>query len=924
MSSSQGEMPRPVVSGAGALRWGESTNNNTSSGNASCVTTTVSVFRQSVDNCSGECSNKTAVVASLPSLFSGMEVTRTQCRRRAAAERTGTSHTSRAESLVSGTLHSEVVSTEVKTVESVFTGAVGNQTFSYESEQGVEERGEFNARFQEVDETPVRRSPLATQEDARAAVLMGNVKEAVSTPSVNSAVEMSAPQHNVKPSNVMFPERGTLSFMKSAFGFISGQGEKHENSGEVADYDAKNDVGGSDDAPIIPPLCALYGSKILSGNCSEKTQHAEEAAAALVLPLQHEFKGNLTTESMNDGRCDYVAINSCCFPTRGEGNYVSTVDDREDRLNNQVRAVGTLEPYNTSNILGEGVEMDQQQVTHPRNISGSVKNRKPWEERWDRRRQEVREAERNVLKAVETIAIKLGEVHASIEERRKIVRAASEVEKRIEQCIIEEAFDGAEALNAELTHLFHRVAELDDETLNSFLPSLTKYGTHLQSEVIAFAELLRQHHQDVLDSGDTAELEIQTFITESTQRLNSLLKDIASQMERSIGKQQIAQQKMNEICERKDGIMKTIREQNYGTLEIQQQLGSEVAEIDEEMEELEAKLAELRRLRAIKMEKMKEMEQRVRCSLDERRMLESELDKLITRAEKNLFAANEEVEKLRVELESYESGRAAFEVKKELILEEWECETSTAGGCDLRRVSLETQTLTSVREYTSSLTTLLRLRSDGICFLGDVAPSIDPSSPESQDCLLSVTHNLRKKLSDLEMENEMNDKLVKLLDVKLVEMRSSLAVLGAMKQTAIQARQFREAQAKSDEIRELSDAIKREEETRTNIQKRLQTIGDLREELQKRLCDENSQCEVKVREYLFNYKSCIDKTEEAGAALVDALHNSIGKESMLGSVDLVEATQQLVDVLREELEGASMASSLNPVDQQSSEAVKYE
>ncbi|KAH9599231.1 hypothetical protein LSM04_000506 [Trypanosoma melophagium] len=531
------------------------------------------------------------------------------------------------------------------------------------------------------------------------------------------------------------------------------------------------------------------------------------------------------------------------------------------------------------------------------NSSNSSNSKNKEENLWDRQKREINEFQRNVLISRAKLANVLNQIRNSILERRDVMSKVRKVEEAIEKCVGQEDFEQANILSDELEEITSRVVELDAEP-TQLLVLFAHCKEELNSAVRHLAHLLLQHREELIACKDDEEKRVKKFISDMTFSLENRSDKVAAELERAQRTKSNALQEAENLRERKLKIGEKMQHQSKEIRAQQEQLTCDVAELNAEIVALEAKLTQLRQTRAEKAAALKEISSNAQRLTEECGALEGEVDTLLKEEESRANTAAADVVDLQERSESLEREKSEFEAKKEFLLSELQGGVAKIDSYNARRVSLETDTIDTLQRCSNALEIMLRTRAAGCGVLYRAVPSLRSAATcTAEEYPLAQVHHLQKQLRALSADDERNAALVTSLSVQITEMRNGIPLLEDAKKSAVQAKRFKEAQLKAEELRALTVSIEEVTAKKESTQEMLRANASKRTTLQKELDYERVKASKSVKVFLNRYHNVLSMAMEATAAPPNVLQIAVDED---GSDELAEAMQQLVGTLQEE------------------------
>ncbi|KEG12776.1 hypothetical protein DQ04_01431050 [Trypanosoma grayi] len=588
-----------------------------------------------------------------------------------------------------------------------------------------------------------------------------------------------------------------------------------------------------------------------------------------------------------------TGVTSHCEETEGKAAALEDVEVEKEGEAEEEEGTPQLkdatEAYNTNERDGEN--------SH----SGSANSKSGGDEEetlWGRQRQELLEAQRGVLVARACLTKVLDNVCAAIEERRLSMATVVDFEDRIERCVAQEAFEQADALSMELEQLGQRVAVLDAEP-ERLIALLAECRDELEAAVRRLAQLLQQHRQELIESKDSEERRVKKFISDVAFSLENRRDKVTAALERARRTESNSLQEVVNLRERNTRLEEKLLEQTSGLRASQEQLSREKAEIDTEIAALEARLEKLRQTRAEKAVALQDIELNLQHMTLEHNTLASEVNSLIAEEEIRLQAAATDLAQHQNEIETLHCEEDAFAAKRTALLRELQDGTAKIAVYEQRHALLATETVAAVRDYAAALTTILQARGAGCGVLFPAPPTINATVSPTESPLLQV-HRLQQQLRSLDVADEQSEALIASLTIQVTGMRNKIPLLEAEKKGAVQAKRFKEAQLKAEEIRALTASIEELSAASAAAQAILSGNVEKRTLLQQQLAKERIKSVNRVQQFLDSYRDTLANAVQATAAPLNVLQLSADEQ---GPDDLAAAVRRLMTTLEEECRG---------------------
>lgn len=574
------------------------------------------------------------------------------------------------------------------------------------------------------------------------------------------------------------------------------------------------------------------------------------------------------------------------------GTVTTTAVNSDQKKNDNCRGIDDINENATwEDIRGSSRGSPSDAVGEPETLS-------------ERHQREIQLSHGEVLSARADLSRAVDSIRLSIEQRRDVMEQISNLEHRMEQCVVQEAFEEADVLSGELQQLGRQVAELDAAPVR-LLASLTQCRDRLAEKVRGLSRLLQRHSKEILESKDDEEWRVKKIIYHTKFRLENQGKSVAAALERAKLVEGSAMRETRGLCERKAKSKEKLLRQCQELQTVQEELLHEKSNVDAEIVALELKLANLRQTSAKLAVKLQGVTSDLQHLITQHEVLEGEMDDCIKHEEERLRDATASIKQLHEESEALCREERDFEARSALMLAELSSGAAKIDAYKRRCALLESETLTTVLTFGDALAGILQMRAAGRGVLfSEPSPSLSSSLDAVEgvgESPISPVHILQRQLRALDAEREECEARVASFATQLAEMQNRMLLLEAGKRSAAQAKRFKEAQLKADELRLLATSIAELSAASSSAQETLRSNAIKRMSLQEQLSAECAAATERARDFLSRYSDELDVAATANVA-PNVLQFPAEEQ---GADDLAEATQRLMATLRRELEAAA-------------------
>ncbi|RNF12403.1 uncharacterized protein Tco025E_06457 [Trypanosoma conorhini] len=863
-------------------------------------------------------------------LFGGMEVVRTRHRRSAAS--TAGSHTPRGDSSASVQMKDCVQPLTPAAEPSPFFMRFEMSPGAVQDEEEAPQVTQMRQRLERYFEL-YNPSKLSQVEDTIKA-FMGREEELFVQLVSNYGPEPNELKASALPRGDKLPPPGAASETESAFDFIASGAKKHrcDNREGVAANTPLAAVVSScmrrDAADLNPRQTPVEAAHTLldDGDGTKPAfdflapREAGEPSGFDVVPLPAVAGAKLAPDSAAE-ETDGAAVRNA----EGMHTEAKTESDaaphvcrsalESDEDSNDKEEDTTVEE-NVKASCSRGHKCSGSSSSSRDKITGSDA-KSGTEAIWDIQRREVQDSQGDVLLARANLSLVLDEIRASIERRRECMTAVSKLEKRVEQCAAEEAFEEAALLSAELEQLGAQLAELDGAPVR-LLASLCARRDAAVEVVRSLARLLRRHRQELIDSKDGADRRVRKFIQEVTRSLETRREEVGAAIEQAKRLEESARREQTGLRERRAALREKMLRQSEELRTLQGRVSQEKMEVDAEIAALEAKLATLRRTSAEKAAELQEVTSTLLRVEAEQESMERDIDNFLNEEEDRVRVAAANLEQLQQESDVLRAEAEAFDAKRDSLLSELQDCVTRIDVYEQRQTLLERETLSDLQKYTNAVVELLRMRNAGRGVLF-TAPSLTScgaaaagntheaaeAEEEEEETPLSHVNRLRRQLSTLNAEDETSEALVASLGVQLAETRNNIPLLEAAKKAAAAALRFKEAQLKADEIRRQTASMAGLTAAIDAAQERIRANALERSSLQQQLTQERAKAAARARGFLARYRDALEAAAMVTSATATPNLLQLAAEDA-GHDELAEAMQRLMTTLQQECSEAAL------------------
>lgn len=423
----------------------------------------------------------------------------------------------------------------------------------------------------------------------------------------------------------------------------------------------------------------------------------------------------------------------------------------------------------------------------------------------ERHRAELRDHEGSALEAKQHLAEAIKGVADAVAQRQQLVAKYVRVERDIDACIAREAFERAEELNNELIEIGEQIGAIDQvESKNeAAIPELVSQFTQ---SLMDLSSMYTRHRQELLDSKGEEERRVNKYVTETSSRLDTQSEKIAASLDRANRTLHNTEQEVMNIEQRHQKIQEKIGDQTKGLRDQLSVTTKEKEVLDGEIRELEAKLQLKRRQSAEKKLHISELEDKLKIIMDDFTDTVTEVSKQLEDELAKRKDAQAIVDDFSQQEEVLIREQSRFQEDRDAMLLALDQNNHKIEHYSIIASELTNAVPSEVAAYVTSVVhEVLRARAPGKTFLAQNPAATSSDATAAAGSPLAALKQLESKLRQLEQELQENQAKEASLTLRLQDIRKNIPLLEAAKKAAAQAKQFKEAQAKTLEIKTLGD-----------------------------------------------------------------------------------------------------------------------
>ena len=531
----------------------------------------------------------------------------------------------------------------------------------------------------------------------------------------------------------------------------------------------------------------------------------------------------------------------------------------------------------------------------------------------------LRDAQGDVLLSRRSLADGIQGIAEAIKTRRRSIDSYGAVEAKIEDCIAREDFALADQLTAELDTIAQEIATHTRQHSEAAarLPQLKKA---LQHDVQTLAELYTTQRIELLESRGEDERAANKFIAENTSRLELAGEKVRAALDRATRALHNSSQEVVNLEQRRQKVVDKVSEQTKGLRGQRDEVAAQKDALETEISELEAKLAAKRRaLASTKVELHSLNEKLAVITADHAETIgevERQLDEERTRQSRH----QADVDQLAHQQESVMNEEIALREEKARLAQQLAQNNDKIERYAGYAKVLKANVVNEIDDFTAQTTaSLLAKRQLGISILAPVpvgaVASLAGSSGEEESAgsPLSELNRVKNQLLQATQGVQKSRADESVIVLRQQEIAKNLPLLDAAKKSFAAAKQFKEAQAKSEEIKKLQEEAAHLTAQIAQVHEAVSAGEITVKELEKKLAVESSSAARKIESFVQEYRSVLQEVQarvERAPNVLQLSENELGYQPD----DLQEAARDLIATALEEFNKAMIACGQKPLD----------
>jgi hypothetical protein len=487
-----------------------------------------------------------------------------------------------------------------------------------------------------------------------------------------------------------------------------------------------------------------------------------------------------------------------------------------------------------------------------------------------------------------------------VSRRSCLVDSYHRVEKEIEECTQREDYARADELNGSLENLGVAIDD-QDERERCLVASLPQAESAVRLAAEKLAAAYAEQRKELLETMEDEERKTHRYIVEQSSRLENSREKMKAALDRATRSLHNTEQEVINFEQRQRKIQEKIEEQTSGLRSQREKLAEEKEQLDAEVKELAAKLELKRRQSADKKIQLASIDEKLKIILDEHSGTVKELELQLSAERRKQIDEQRVVDELTAQDHSLlNETRRLDEEKKDML---------SQIVSNKEKVERYEAVASAIREeFPAALSTfkevcvdrVLGLRSNGRSLLAHsphrVSTSVEMSGGSP---LFSSVHRCRAQLAEAKTEVQTAETRIGALELRIQEIHKNIPFLEAAKKAAALAKQFKEAQARTEDI-------KRHHEERCSCEAQLEQLHRLKEEwsarmtkLERDLEGELRVASQKAREFSSEYFAALMAARERAQHPPSLWTDDDGDDGG-NSSDIVEAVLLLIQALQNE------------------------
>lgn len=440
----------------------------------------------------------------------------------------------------------------------------------------------------------------------------------------------------------------------------------------------------------------------------------------------------------------------------------------------------------------------------------------------------VEKIDKRVSKALESLTTKrdtladvLRRLTEAVAGRRKALAECAQLEALVDDYTNKEQFEKAEETHGRLQEAAARVRTSDDAWLSGSA-RLEPLAEELRAAVNASSRTFSEERSTLVQVRAEEERKIKSYITDATHKVETAATRIKVDLDKAVRAQSHVEQDLEELVKRKRDIESKIEEQTKGLRSEKEKIETDAGRLADEIADLEKLLATKRRQLADKNTSLEDINHKLELvNKNHQEVMNSVLDSM-KEEELNLRVCKSRVEDVTEQKRANEGESAALQEEKRVMTRELEQHAGKIALLERLAQTLATEVSIGFGSFFKKVVraaTEVRGKEGRFCLMvpytvpgaedegaAAAAATADSSSTSSDAAAASAAlQALKAQLARLSQQLNLKTDEDAMLCRRLQDINRSIPALEAAKKQAAAAKQFKEAGAKTAELKALSE-----------------------------------------------------------------------------------------------------------------------
>lgn len=558
----------------------------------------------------------------------------------------------------------------------------------------------------------------------------------------------------------------------------------------------------------------------------------------------------------------------------------------------------------------------QQQLQQDEKQSSFSRNKKKESDSDDDEDSVVEKLDKRVSQALNDLTAKrdsltavILQLHDAVAERRQALQQCAKLEALVDEYTSEEQFEKAEEAHGQLLEAAKRVAACDVAWLGG-VAQLGPLSEEARASINSGSRTFSEERMTLVQVRAEEERKIKTYITDATHKVETASQRIKVDLDKAVRAQSHVEQDLEELHKRKREIEAKIEEQTKGLRAEKDKVSGDAARLSSEIADLEKLLATKKRQLADKEANLDDINHKLSLvNKNHQEVMNSVLDSM-KEEELNLRVYKTRVDDITEQKRQNEEETSSLQQEKKVMERELEQHAGKIALLERQSQTLATEVAIGFNSFFKKVVkaaTETRGKEGKFCLLvpytvpgaeeetttstsasaaaaGDAV--YEPSSPGGSEAAAAslALQTLKAQINRLEQQLNLKTDEDATLMRRQQDINRSIPSLEAAKKQAAAAKQFKEASAKTAELKALTEEL-------DEIAAKSKALADEMKAIKKELDRVEAQKLQEAKRYRSSMRHFTDKYS---ATLRSALNSADGADalSLLGVGQMLDLSAQ--------------------------------